>query len=67
MITVYEYRMTITDVEFDDVYNFNGLFEDHMEADRFLAENEAVGNSIIIHSITKMEVLAEVLNEVCRD
>jgi hypothetical protein len=67
MITVYEYRMTITDVEFDDVYNFNGLFEDHMEADRFLAENEAVGNSIIIHSITEMEVLAEVLNEVCRD
>ncbi len=54
-MTTYKYRMTINDVESNDVYNFDALFLDHMEADRFLTENESVGNTIIIHSITKTE------------
>ena len=67
MIRVYKYWMTITDVEFDDVYPYEGLFLDHMEADRFLTENENVGNSIIIHKIEEVEVEPEVLDRIYRD
>ena len=48
MITVYKYCMTITDVEFNDVYYFEALFLDHMEADRFITDNERVGNTIVM-------------------
>ena len=44
-----KYYFTITDVEFDDVYDFEGYFEDHMEADRFITENEAVGNTVVMN------------------
>jgi hypothetical protein len=67
MITVYKYYMTINDVEFDDVYDYEGLFEDHFEADRFLTENESVGNTIIIHKIEEIEVDPAVLNQIFRD
>jgi hypothetical protein len=67
MITVYKYYMTINDVEFDDVYDYEGLFEDHFEADRFLTENENVGNTIIIHKIEEIEVDPAVLNQIFRD
>lgn len=67
MITVYKYYMTINDVEFDDVYDYEGLFEDHFEADRFLTENENVGNTIIIHKIEEVEVDPAVLNQIFRD
>ncbi len=67
MITVYKYYMTITDVEFDDVYDFEAMFLDHFEADRFLTENEAVGNSIIIHKFEEIEVEPEVLDRIYRD
>lgn len=66
MITVYKYYMTINDVEFDDVYDYEGLFEDHFEADRFLTENENVGNTIIIHKIEEVEVDPAVLNQIFR-
>lgn len=67
MITVYKYYMTINDVEFDDVYDYEGLFEDPFEADRFLTENENVGNTIIIHKIEEVEVDPAVLNQIFRD
>lgn len=67
MITVYKYYMTINDVEFGDVYDYEGLFEDHFEADRFLTENENVGNTIIIHKIEEIEVDPAVLNQIFRD
>lgn len=67
MITVYKYYMTINDVEFDDVYDYEGLFKDHFEADRFLTENENVGNTIIIHKIEEVEVDLAVLNQIFRD
>ena len=67
MITVFKYWMTITDVEFNDVYDYEGLFLDHFEAADFLAENESVGNTIVIHKIEEVEVDPEVLNQICRD
>lgn len=66
MVNCYKYTMTITDVEFDDVYDYEGLFEDHMEADRFLTENENIGNSIVIHKIEKVQVDSEILDKIYR-
>ena len=40
------YHMHITDNQFHEEYNFEGQFEDHFEAARFMEENEAVGNVI---------------------
>ena len=51
----YKYTMTITTTE-NDSYPFDGYFVDHFEADKFLTENELEGNSIIIHSITEVEM-----------
>ena len=65
-MTAYKYYMTITDVEFDDTYDYEGLFLDHMEADRFLTENESVGNTIIIHKIEKVETDWDELNSIHR-
>lgn len=62
----YKYYMTITDVEFDDTYDYEGLFLDHMEADRFLTENENVGNTIIIHKIEEVETDWDELNSIHR-
>ena len=62
----HKYYMTITDVEVNDVYDYEGLFLDHFEADRFLTENENVGNTIIIHKIEDVETDAEELNSICR-
>lgn len=45
---MYKYYFHIIDREYDDEYNFEGFFFDHMEADRFIAENESVGNTVII-------------------
>ena len=62
----HKYYMTITDVEVNDVYDYEGLFLDHFEADRFLTENENVGNTIIIHKIEDVETDTEELNSICR-
>ena len=67
MLNGYKYYMTITDVEVDDIYDYEGLFLDHMEADRFLTENEAVGNSIIIHKIEEVEIDPADLDRIYRD
>ena len=45
---MYTYHMHIIDRQFEDEYNFDATFEDHFEAARFMAENEAVGNTIIM-------------------
>ena len=65
-MTAYRYYMTITDVEFDDTYYYEGLFLDHMEADRFLTENENVGNTIIIHKIEEVDTDWDELNSIHR-
>lgn len=44
----YKYYMHIIDREFDDEYDYEGLFLDHFEAAKFMEENEAVGNTIIM-------------------
>ena len=67
MVKAYKYYMTINDVEFNEVYDYVGLFEDHMEADRFLAENETVGNTIIIHRFVEVMVDPAEFNKIHRD
>ena len=49
MITIFKYYMTIIDAEYDEVYDFDGIFPNHVEAKCFLTENKIVGNTIIIH------------------
>jgi hypothetical protein len=58
--------MTINDAEYNEVYDFEGLFPDHFEADRFLTENKAVGNTIIIHRIEMMDVDANFFDRLYR-
>lgn len=67
MLEMYKYAMHIIDKEFDDEYDYEGLFYDHFEADRFLTENKNVGNKIIIYKIEKTMVKPEVLNQLFRD
>jgi hypothetical protein len=49
----YEYNMHIIDNEFGDEYDYIAYFEDHMVADRFIAENENVGNVIVYNAHPK--------------
>ena len=51
MKTYHIYHMHIIDNEFNSEYDFDGYFEDHFEAARFMEENEAVGN--IAHKTIK--------------
>lgn len=48
MKTYIKYYFHIIDVEFDSEYDFEAYFESHFEADRFIQENERVGNTVII-------------------
>lgn len=43
---MYKYYFHIIDNEYSGQYDYEGYFDDHFEADRFIAENEAVGNVI---------------------
>ena len=43
---MYKYYFHIIDNEFGGQYDYEGYFDDHFEADRFITENEAVGNVI---------------------
>ena len=43
---MYRYYFNIIDNEFGGQYDYEGYFDDHFEADRFITENEAVGNVI---------------------
>lgn len=45
---MYKYYFHIIDREFDDEYDYQGYFDDHMEADRFITDNERAGNTIVM-------------------
>ena len=41
---MYKYYFNIIDNEFGGQYDYEGYFDDHFEADKFIRENEAAGN-----------------------
>lgn len=43
---MYKYYFHIIDNEYGGQYDYEGYFDDHFEADRFITENEAVGNVV---------------------
>ena len=43
---MYKYHFHIIDNEYGGEYDYEGYFDDHFEADRFITENEAVGNVV---------------------
>lgn len=45
---MYKYYFHIIDNEFSDEYDYEGYFDDHFEADKFIRENEVVGNVVTI-------------------
>lgn len=45
---MYKYYFNIIDNEFGCEYDYEGYFDNHMEASEFIQENEAVGNVITI-------------------
>ena len=45
---MYKYYFHIIDNEFGGQYDYEGYFADHFEADKFIRENEAVGNVVTI-------------------
>lgn len=45
---MYKYYFHIIDNEFGCEYDYEGYFDNHMEASEFIQENEAVGNVITI-------------------
>lgn len=45
---MYKYYFNIIDNEFGGQYDYEGYFSDHFEADKFIRENEAVGNVVTI-------------------
>lgn len=44
--TMFKYYFYIIDNEFNDEYFYEGYFEDHFEADKFIRENEDAGNTV---------------------
>lgn len=50
MKTYFKYYFHIVDVEFDSEYDYEGYFKNHFEAEKFIQENEEVGNTITIRS-----------------
>ena len=43
---MYKYYFHIIDNEYGGQYDYEGYFDDHFEADRFITENEVVGNVV---------------------
>lgn len=58
---MYKYFFYIIDNEFNDEYFYEGYFEDHFEADKFIRENEEAGNEVEIVSPYYIEVSTEEL------
>lgn len=56
---LYKYFFHIIDNEVNTEYDYQGYFEDHFEADKFIFENEAVGNVVTIISPYYIEVPRE--------
>ena len=53
---LYKYFFHIIDNEINTEYDYQGYFEDHFKADKFISENEAVGNVVTIISPYYIEV-----------
>ena len=53
---LYKYFFHIIDNEVNTEYDYQGYFEDHFEADKFISENETVGNVVTIISPYYIEV-----------
>ncbi len=47
---MYKYDFYIIDNENGCEYDYTGYFKNHFEADRFITENEAVGNVVYIYN-----------------
>jgi hypothetical protein len=47
-IPMLKYFFHIVDREFNDEYDYEGYFSDHLEADDFIRENEEAGNTVTI-------------------
>ena len=45
---MFKYYFNIIDNEFGGEYDYEGYFDSHMEAAKFIQENEAVGNVVTI-------------------
>lgn len=45
---MYKYYFNIIDNEFGGQYDYEGYFDDHFEAEKFIRENEEVGNVVTI-------------------
>ena len=45
---MYKYYFNIIDNEPGSQYDYESYFDDHFEADKFIRENEAVGNVVTI-------------------
>jgi hypothetical protein len=45
---MYKYYFNIIDNEYGNQYDYEGYFDDHFEADKFIQENETVGNVVTI-------------------
>lgn len=56
---LYKYFFHIIDNEVNTEYDYQGYFEDHFEADKFISENETVGNVVTIISPYYIEVPRE--------
>ena len=56
---LYKYFFHIIDNEVNTEYDYQGYFEDHFEADKFISENESVGNIVTIISPYYIEVPRE--------
>lgn len=62
MKTYLKYYFHIVDVEFDSEYDYEGYFESHFEAEKFIQENEEVGNTVTIYSPYYEEIQIEPCN-----
>lgn len=45
---MFKYYFNIIDNEFGGEYDYEGYFDDYMEADKFIQENEAAGNVVTL-------------------
>ena len=45
---MYKYYFHIIDNEFGGQYDYEGYFNDHFEADKFIRENEEAGNDFYL-------------------
>ena len=59
MTTRYKYFFHIVDAEFETEYDYEATFDDHMEADRFITENENDGNVVTMLPPYIVEVIEQ--------